>query len=174
MGRSVTHPLLNIREKPTLFQNLRAILRADFLTFWRFLDFDLRADVVKKYGMKKLIIIISCFFLTLSFVNDSYAAKRVPIPKKFTEFFSDLFSKSGRAIKGKTCEYFNIFCDDINNEEVAEKNCKITEEKEEGKKEDCEEKISDPLPNQIPKIEIFKEWNKTIIILVLLIFSKVS
>jgi hypothetical protein len=34
MERSVTRHLLNIREKPTLFQNLRAKLRADFLTFW--------------------------------------------------------------------------------------------------------------------------------------------
>ena len=30
---SVTRPLFNIREKPTLFQKLRAKLRADFLTF---------------------------------------------------------------------------------------------------------------------------------------------
>jgi len=33
VGRSVTRPLFNIRGKPTLFQNLRAKLRADFLTF---------------------------------------------------------------------------------------------------------------------------------------------
>ena len=33
LGTSVTRPLLNIREKPTLFSKLRAILRADFLTF---------------------------------------------------------------------------------------------------------------------------------------------
>ena len=33
MGRSVTQPLLNIREKPTLFQKLRAKLRADKSTF---------------------------------------------------------------------------------------------------------------------------------------------
>jgi len=33
LGTSVTRPLFNIRGKPTLFQNLRAKLRADFLTF---------------------------------------------------------------------------------------------------------------------------------------------
>ena len=62
MGRSVTRPLFNIREYTTLFQKLRAKLRADFLTFWWFLDFDLRADVVQKFGMKKTLIILVLFF----------------------------------------------------------------------------------------------------------------
>ena len=37
MGRSVTRPLLNMLGKPTLFQKLRAKLRALFLTFCLFL-----------------------------------------------------------------------------------------------------------------------------------------
>jgi len=57
MGRSVTRPLLNILHFTTLFQKLRAKLRADKSTFWWFLDFDLRANVVQKFGMKKTLII---------------------------------------------------------------------------------------------------------------------
>ena len=81
MGRSVTRPLLNIREKPTLFQKLRAKLRADFLTFWWFLDFDLRANVVQKsYIMKTLLTLFVLLFSSsvvakdVAFVNNSYTS----------------------------------------------------------------------------------------------------
>ena len=57
LGTSVTRPLLNLLVYTTLFQNLRAKLRADFLTFWWFLDFDLRANVVWIFDMKKTLII---------------------------------------------------------------------------------------------------------------------
>ena len=67
MRHSVTQPLLNIQGKPTLFQKLRA----DFLTFWWFLDFDLRANVVQKsYIMKILLTLFVLLFSSSVFADD--------------------------------------------------------------------------------------------------------
>ena len=53
------------------FSKLRAKLRADFSTFWRFLDFDLRANVVQKYYIMKILLTLFVLLFSSSVLANS-------------------------------------------------------------------------------------------------------
>ena len=100
--------MINNIQNITLFQKLRAV----FCLFYRFLDFDLRADVIQKSGMKTLLIVFFLFFSSLAVAEDisDFEIEGMSIGDSLLDYFSEEeITSAKKTIYPKSKKYFDVW-----------------------------------------------------------------